>query len=421
MSEETAVIEEAPIEPDHPAWSESLDAIDVSAPQLYRDDTVGEYFSRLRRDDPVHYCADSPYGPYWSITRYRDIMAVEMNHAVFSSDAALGGITLGSGGQPMRSMFITMDPPRHDDQRKAVNGIAEPANINKLKATIRGNVRDILDDLPINSPFDWVERVSVELTTRMLAVMFDFPFEDRYLLTRWSDITSGTPDDDGPVTSWEMRRTELNNCREYFTRLWQERMDQPPQPNLISMLAHSPATREMTPSEFLGNLILLIVGGNDTTRNSISGGLLALMEHPDQYDKLRANPDLVASLVPEIIRWQTPISHMARTATADHELNGKLIRKGDRVALWYLSGNRDPRMIGSPNQFIIDRPQARRHLSFGFGVHHCMGSRLAEAQLQILWEELLSRYPTIEPAGQPVRTYSNMIHGFTHLPVQIVQ
>jgi cytochrome P450 len=203
--------------------------------------------------------------------------------------------------------------------------------------------------------------------------------------------------------------------------MFYERQRQPPAPDLISMLAHGESTRDLPtrPMEFLGNLTLLIVGGNDTTRNSMSGGIWALNKHPEQYSKLRANPGLIPTLVPEIIRWQSPIIHMRRTALADIEVGGKSIKAGDKVCMWYVSGNRDEEAIDNPNQFIVDRPRARQHLSFGFGIHRCVGNRLAELQLIILWEEILKRYPAIELMGEPERIYSNQIHGISKLPVRI--
>jgi cytochrome P450 len=230
-------------------------------------------------------------------------------------------------------------------------------------------------------------------------------------------MTTGDPDGNGRVTSWEMRAAELGKCRDYFNRLWNERVNAPPRGDMISMLAHGQATRNMAPDEYLGNVLLLIVGGNDTTRNSISGGLLALNRFPGQYAKLRADPSLVASMAPEIIRWQTPLAHMRRTATVDTELRGKPIRKGDRVVMWYLSANRDPDAIEHPDEFIIDREHPRRHLAFGFGIHHCMGSRLAEMQLRVLWEEILKRFDEIRIVDEPVRTRSNFVHGFVRMPV----
>jgi cytochrome P450 len=171
--------------------------------------------------------------------------------------------------------------------------------------------------------------------------------------------------------------------------------------------------------EYLGNLILLIVGGNDTTRNSITGGVLALNENPAEYEKLLANPDLIPNMVSEIIRWQTPLAYMRRTATQDVELGGKTIRKGDKVAMWYVSGNRDETVIDRPNDFIIDRDNARHHVSFGFGVHRCMGNRLAEMQLRIIWEEILKRFSKVEVVGEPVRVQSSFVKGYSELPVRL--
>jgi len=402
------------------AFTLPLDQIDVTKPRLFQADTIGHYFDRLRRDEPVHWHENPFYGGFWSVTRYADIMAVDTNHAVYSSDWRLGGISLFDGPMDERlQMFIAMDPPQHDEQRKAVSPIVAPANLASMEATIRERTARVLDGLPRNETFNWVQRVSIELTTQMLATLFDFPFEDRRLLTRWSDVATSIPGTDKIVESMEARAIELGQCLAYFTRLWNQRVNAPPKGDLVSMLAHAPATRNMSPQEFLGNLLLLIVGGNDTTRNSMSGGVLALHQHPQQMAKLRANPALVDSLVPEIIRWQTPLAHMRRTALADAELGGKPIRKGDKVVMWYLSGNRDESAIEHANEFIIDRARPRQHLSFGFGIHRCVGNRLAEMQLKILWEELLPRFPVIEVVGEPQRTVSNFVRGFTHLPVRL--
>jgi cytochrome P450 len=254
----------------------------------------------------------------------------------------------------------------------------------------------------------------------MLATLFDYPWEDRRQLTYWSDVAiCNVHAPESPVHSEQERFDELKKMAERMAELYNERAKQPPKFDLLSMLAHGAATREMPLREFMGNLTLLIVGGNDTTRNSMTGGLLALSQNPDQYQRLRDNPDLVASLVPEIIRYVTPVIHMRRTATQDAELGGKAIRKGDKVVMWYVSGNRDPDAIDDPDSFIIDRPRPRQHLSFGFGIHRCVGNRLAELQLRILWEEILPRYPMIEVVGEARRTYSNFIHGFRSMPVRI--
>ncbi len=400
----------------HDAWTISLDEIDVSQPRLFQTNTMWPYFERLRREDPVHYCRESLFGPYWSITKYKDIMEVETHHKVFSSE---GGITLRDAPEDFRlPMFIAMDPPKHDAQRKVVNPIVAPDNLARLEGTIRERAGWILDSLPLGETFNWVDRVSVELTTQMLATLFDFPWKERRKLTRWSDVATAVPGA-GIIESDDQRRAELLECADYFTRLWNERVNAPPGNDLISMLAHGDATRHMDRMEFLGNLVLLIVGGNDTTRNSISGGVLALNENPREYDKLRANPSLIPSMVPEIIRWQTPLAYMRRTALEDAEIGGKTIRKGDKVAMWYVSGNRDADAIENPDSFIIDRTRPRQHLSFGFGIHRCVGNRLAEMQLRIVWEEILKRFAFVEVVGEPERVYSSFVKGYSDLPVKL--
>ena len=398
-----------------------LEELNPSDPQGFVDDTVGHVFARLRREDPVHrsYSPVPGMGAYWSVTRYKDIMHVESHHEIYSSE---GGVTLMDyppGDEQKLQMFIAMDPPKHDEQRKAVNPIVVPANLNIWRDLIRERTREVLDSLPRNETFDWVKKVSIELTTYMLATLFDFPLEDRRLLSHWSDMITShkltNPDAPDP----EVRMAEMHKMREYFMHLWNERINAPPRSDLISMLAHGPATRNMGPAEFMGNLALLIVGGNDTTRNSMTGGLLAMHEHPQEMAKLRANPELVNSLVPEIIRWQTPLAYMRRTALVDAELGGKQIKKGEKLAMWYLSGNRDESSIPQPDRFIIDRERPRQHLSFGHGIHRCVGNRLAELQLRILWEELLTRPGAVEVMGAPTRVRSAFVRGFSHLPVRI--
>ncbi|MEZ5654157.1 MAG: cytochrome P450 [Burkholderiaceae bacterium] len=395
-----------------------LDQIDVSDPALHRDDTVHYYFERLRKECPVHWKSTERFGDFWSVTRYQDIMQTELNHKVFSSEPA---ITLRDLPEEFRRpMFIAMDPPKHDEQRKVVSPIVAPGNLALMEQTIRERTCRVLDSLPRDETFDWVETVSIELTTLMLATLFDFPVEDRKLLTWWSDVATVDLTSGGPIDTDEKRMAELHKCLEYFTRLWNERVNADPKPDLISMLAHAPATRNMAPAEFLGNLMLLIVGGNDTTRNSMSGSVVALNRNPDEYQKLRDNPGLIpTSFVPEVIRWQTPLAHMRRTAKADGEINGVKIREGQKVAMWYLSGNRDETEIENPGAFIIDRKRPRQHISFGFGIHRCVGNRLAELQLKILWEEVLARFHTIELVGEPERSFSNFVHGWVKVPVRI--
>ena len=396
-----------------------LDQIDVSQGELYEHDAQWGFFERLRRDDPIHYCANSEYGPFWSVTKFNDIAHVEKNHRLFSSEPT---ITIADLPEeiPFQS-FIQMDPPKHDVQRAAVQPVVAPMNLAKLEAVIRGRVGRILDELPVGETFDWVEHVSINLTTQMLATLFDFPFDERRKLTYWSDAATASDLTGSDQFTPEERNRAFAECGEYFVRLWHERVNGPPGNDLISMLAHSERTRNIidSPMEYLGNIILLIVGGNDTTRNSITGGVLALNQNPGEYDKLRADTSLIPNMVSEIIRWQTPILSMRRRAKEDTDLLGKKVRKGDKVVMWYVSGNRDDEVIDDPMSFKIDRENARHHLSFGFGIHRCMGNRLAEMQLRVSWEEIMKRFRTVEVVGEAVRAKSNIIRGYRSMPVQV--
>jgi cytochrome P450 len=403
-------------------YSIPLEKIDVSDPELFFTDTHWGYFERLRNEDPVHYCADSENGPYWSVTRYDDIVQVEKNPEIYSSAHSIF-LSDPPPDFPVEGGFITMDGPKHDAQRKVVQPVVAPRNLKVLEPLIRERVTAILDGLPTDDSFDWVDRVSIELTTGMLATLFDFPYEQRRKLTHWSDVAAlgaGGGVASMGITEEEGRAT-LMECLHEFTALWKERESKPQGERLdfVTSMIQGAATKDLKPLEYLGTLLLLIIGGNDTTRNSISGGVLALNQHPKEYQKLRDDPRLIPNMVSEIIRWQTPLAYMRRTATRDTELAGKKIGKGDKVAMWYVSANRDETAIERANEFLIDREDARKHLSFGIGVHFCMGSRLAEMQLRLLWEEILQRFRTVEVVGEPIRVRSSFIRGFAQLPVRV--
>jgi cytochrome P450 len=404
------------------AYATPLEQFNPGDPELFRADTFWPYFERLRREEPVHYCRDSVFGPYWSVTKYNDIMNVETNHQVYSSAAVFGGITIRDASVDYRRpSFIAMDQPTHSGQRKTVAPMFTPTHLDQLASTIRERAGQVLDALPRNETFDWAERVSTDLTNMMLATLFDFPWEDRMKLTWWSDVAIANVDSpESVVHSNDERVSELTKMGEYFRKLWDARAAAPPAFDLISMLSHSEATRNLQAREFIGNIALLIVGGNDTTRNSMTGGLMALVENPEQFELLRGRRELVPNLVSEIIRYHTPVLHMRRTARADVELAGRSIAKGDKVVMWYISGNRDEGKIDRADQFIIDRAKPRQHLAFGAGIHRCVGDRLAEQQIRILWEEVLARDLRFEIMGPPQRLYSNFIRGIRSLPVRIV-
>lgn len=402
----------------------AIEDIMMVNPRLYSEHRWAEYFARLRAEDPVHFNETDLAGRFWSLTRYEDIKKVDTDWKNFSS---AHGITLGFpvGAELPEGMlnittFIAMDPPVHDAQRKTVAGSVAPTNLGKMESLIRERACKVLDNLPEGETFDWVETVSIELTTMMLATLFDFPFEDRRKLTRWSDITFAIPQPGGLIETNEQRREELLECLQYFQRLKDERTKNPGH-DLVSMMAHGADTKDLSPMEYLGNLLLLIVGGNDTTRNTMSGSVYALNKFPDQFAKLAANPALIPQMVAEVIRWQTPLAYMRRTANHDTEVGGKQIKKGDQMLMWYISGNRDEAVFADADRLDIERPNARRHLSFGFGVHRCMGNRLAELQLRILWEELLQRFEKIEVQAEPERTFSSFVNGYTHLPVKVTR
>jgi cytochrome P450 len=403
---------DVPLEDINPVWN-----------RLFAENRMLDYFERLRREDPVHFNESEVAGRYWSLTRYNEIKAVDTDHKNFSS---AHGITLGFPiDQPLPegaldvSMFIAMDQPKHDVQRKTVSPVVSTRNLAGMEALIRERTCEVLDSLPEGETFDWVDTVSIELTTRMLATLFDFPYEDRAKLTRWSDVATAVPGG-GVIDTEEQRREELIECLVCFTQIWEDRKKNPTG-DLVSMLAHGEETKDMEPMEFLGNLILLIVGGNDTTRNSMSGGVLALNQYPSEFEKLKNDHSLIPNMVAEVIRWQTPLAYMRRTANNDCIVGGKQIKAGDQMLMWYLSGNRDEDVFERGEELIIDRQNARNHLSFGFGIHRCMGNRLAEMQLRVLWEEILKRFENIEVVGDVERTFSSFVKGYTSMPVRVTR
>ncbi len=407
------------------AYDVPVDEVNPLNAHLFVEDRWQEHFARLRAEDPVHFNELETSGRYWSITKYDDVRAVDGDWETYSSAS---GITLGLSVEKMQeealpqqlTPFIAMDPPTHTEQRKTVRGVSAPSNLRNIEPMIRERTAALLDSLPEDEAFDWVDTVSIELTTLMLATLFDFPMEDRRKLTRWSDIVFAIPGPGGVVETQQQKIDELFECVAYFEKLWDERRGQAGF-DLVTMLANGEHTKDMSAFEHLGNLLLLIVGGNDTTRNTMTGSVYGLHKFPENFEKLKADPSLIEKFVPEVIRWQTPLAYMRRTATKDTVLNGKEIKKDDQLLMWYISANMDEDVFDNPEILDIDRENADRQLSFGYGIHFCMGSRVAELQLRVLWEEMLKRFDTIEVLAEPERVFSSFVHGYASMPVKVTR
>ncbi|MCL2795167.1 MAG: cytochrome P450 [Microbacteriaceae bacterium] len=431
-------------------YAAPLAELDPGDPESFGAQQMYWKFERLRAEDPVHFTAaeHSEQGAYWSLTKWDDIMAADTDHETFSADAgitlhrppagpvesdinyeanALGGQLRSEDGQIVQrerqdgliQSLLSMDPPQHEVHRGAVVDGVSPANLKAMEPLIRERAGAILDALPIGEEFDFVEHVSRDLTAMTLATLFDYPQEKRGKLTFWSDVMTAIPGPGAVVETEEERMLAIREFFEAFAGMFQQRASQEPRVDFVSLLAHSPHAQDFTFAELQGDGIVLLVGGNDTTRNTITGSVYALNKWPGEYAKLRANPALIPSMVSETIRWQTPLTHMMRVATKDTELGGKRIAKGDRVALWYVSGNRDEDKVENANEYVIDRKNPRQHLSFGFGIHRCLGNRLAELQLRIIWEEMLARFPEITVVGEPTFSHNNFIKGYDRMTVVI--
>ena len=405
----------------------AINPLDVSRAELWSEDRWQEPMRRLRAESPIYYCPESKFGPYWSVTTYKPIQHIEALPKVFSSSWEYGGITVsGDGIEYMQEgdvpmpMFIAMDPPQHTAQRRTVAPAFGPSETERMRADTIQRTSAVLDTLPIGETFDWVEKVSIELTTQMLAILFDFPWDERHKLTGWSDALG----DIESFHTYEERQARLAIAFEMgasFRELWERKAKNPGEHDLISIMLKSDAMSHMSHEEFMGNLILLIVGGNDTTRNSMSAYAYGLHCFPEERAKLEADhsPELAVNAMHEILRWQTPLAHMRRTATEDTELFGHQIRKRDKIALWYASANRDESIFPDGDRIIVDRENARRHLAFGYGIHRCVGARVAELQLTTLISEMQRRRLRVNVVGEPERVHACFVHGYRHLPVQL--
>jgi cytochrome P450 len=398
----------------------AINPFDVSDTALYTEDRWREPFAQLRAEAPVSWREDSAYGPYWSVVTHDLIQQVELDPASYSSQ--LRNITIADSvaGSEFPN-FIAMDPPRHTEQRRVVAAAFTPSQMVQRERQVRERTRELFDALPIGQDIDWVKAVSVPLTIGMLAIVLDFPWDERFDLRNWSDLASDvSPEALTPEFSVKFfAEMELMLAR--FDALLEARRVQPPADDLLSRMVHSEAMGNLTPLERIANIALLIVGGNDTTRHSMSGLVEALHRYPGELERLRGDRSLFANAAQEIIRWQSPVTHMRRTMTRDVELGGQSLKAGEKVVMWYNSANRDERVFKDAERYDVGRDNARRHLGFGHGIHRCVGARLAEIQLDTLLEEIVERRLRIVPTGTPTRLASPFLYGINALPVRIEQ
>ena len=397
-----------------------LNPFDVSQDALYVEDTWREPFAKLRAEMPISWREESPFGSYWSVVTHDLVQEVELRHDVFSSRWDLGNITIAEAvnGEGFPN-FIAQDPPIHTAQRRVIAPAFSPSQMLKLDAAVKARTKELMDGLPLGETFDWVERVSIPQTLGLLCILFDMPFDEWRDIKRWSDWASGVSAENLTDEYRAQFLMQMGEMLARFDRELEDRRSKPPTDDLLSRMVHSEAMGHMEPMERIANIALLIVGGNDTTRNSMSALVEAFDKYPEQFDRLRADPSLIPNAAQEIIRWQSPVTHMRRTALEDTQLGGQTIRKGEKVVMWYISANRDEKMFPDAERFDVGRENARRHLSFGHGIHRCVGAKLAESQIATLIGEMVNRNIRVVPQGAPERLASPFLHGFTAMPVRI--
>lgn len=405
-------------------------AIDLKDSVQYVPAVPHEAMTWLRANDPVHWNAEEDGPGFWSITRHADIMRVSTDPATFSSARANGGHRIFDedvANEAIETSMISMDPPEHLSYRRMVMPGFTGPRMAAMEAGIRARGVALIERLIAQweaggkKPVDFVDGFAAPFAIQTLAELFGVSMEDGDKLFEWSNAIVAEEDPElRPSESYVQQK--IGEMMMYSFGLREERLKTPGE-DLISMLAHTQVDgAPMAPGKFLATFILLVVAGNETTRNSITGGLKALHEFPSERAKAMANPALLKSGAGEFVRWVSPVHHMRRTAMKDVELGGKTIRAGDKLILWYASGNRDESVYADPFVFRIDRFEDHtvpKHLGFGTGQHVCLGQRLAELQIRIAFEELFARLPNMKPVADGRRVRSNFINGWKDLPVDL--
>ena len=402
----------------------TLDAIDLSDHDAFVDHVPHEWFRYLRQNDPVHWNDETDGRGFWAVTRYEDIRHVHRDVETYSSE--LGGTSLEDLDEEQieaRKSMIDMDPPRHDELRGLIARRFTPRAVHVWEEQIRTVVNAVLDTALPMGEFDFVREISSEIPMQIFAEILGVPQDERREIIEIGDRLLGNQDPEFAVTETadEHRNLPFSHPAalemfEFGRRLAADRRKHPKN-DIITQLAFEPLTQR----EFDTYFVLLATAGNETTRHTITHGLLALLEFPEEMERLHSEPELAKSAAEEMLRWATPVHHFRRTVAKDTELAGTPLKAGDKLTTWFVSGNFDEAVFEDPHRFDIGRTP-NRHMAFGpGGIHHCMGAHLAKLEIQITFEELLKRSADIELLGPPERLRSNFFNGIKRLPVRVTQ
>ncbi len=405
--------------------------IDLVDPDNYVERVPFEWFEELRHTAPVFW-HEEPAGNagFWAVTRYDDLVAVHMDWETFSSEVGAVSLEeLDAEQLEIRKSMLDTDPPRHRELRNICNKRFSARAIGRYEDFIREVARGVLDRaLPLGE-FDFVTEIAKELPIRFLCAIFTVPQEDAPELIAWGDRMIGNQDPQfsdaviDQVDTEEFRYLPFRSPAAlevfaYADRMRDLRLEEPAD-DVITALTVAQSEGILTEREFHNYFSLLMIAGNETTRHTISHGLQALIEHPDQLERLKTDPSVMPTAVEEICRWATPVMHFRRTATRDVELRGQHIRKGDKVVTWHISANRDETVFPEPFRFDLTR-QPNEHVTFGpGGPHFCLGAHLAKLETKIMFEELLPRLKSIELTGPVERMRSNFVNGIKRIPVRV--
>jgi cholest-4-en-3-one 26-monooxygenase len=397
----------------------TLADVDLYKPDNYLNGVPHPFLRLLRREAPV-FRHPEPDGPgFWALTKYDDVVTVSMDPETFSSWR--GGTNIPDPPEEslqfLRLIMLNMDPPQHTKYRRLVSKGFTPKIIRELEPHVRAITTEIIDTVAEKGECDFVTDIAAELPLQVILEMMGVPVEDRRMIFDWSNRMIGF-DDPEYATSEETGRQAATEMFMYANRLAMERKQHPRNDVISTLMQAEVDGEELSETEFNAFFVLLSVAGNETTRNLISGGMLALLEHPDQLGRLKADPSLMPLAVEEMLRWVTPVIYFRRTATRDTEIRGQKIREGDKAVMYYGSANRDEDIFPDSETFDVGR-DPNPHVAFGpGGTHFCLGANLARLEIRVMFEELLRRLPDLQPAGPVSHLRSNFINGIKRMPVR---